>query len=145
MSPSEWCLVLFPALPAELSQENGERGSNGEKEVLGIFGKTGSKWRKEDTGHFLESGVHDGDRELSSGDWGSTGEWGSLFGSRSDMKLSGFKCGDQGSSARKRRYLCRGPRKNKEVFGVQEKQKIIIIPSGAQIVRLFLVFNHSSP
>ena len=30
-------LVLFPALPAELSQENGERGSNGEKEMLRYF------------------------------------------------------------------------------------------------------------
>ena len=36
-------LVLFPALPAELSQENGKRGSNGEKEMLGIFWRTGSK------------------------------------------------------------------------------------------------------
>jgi hypothetical protein len=43
MSPSEWCLVLFPTLPAELSQDRGERGSNGEREMLR---------------HFLENGVH---------------------------------------------------------------------------------------
>ena len=75
---------------------SGERGSNGEREMLR---------------HFLENGVHNGDRELSSGDWGSNGERGSLFGSKSDMKLSGFKCGDQESSARKKSS------------GVQEKQK----------------------
>ena len=46
MSPSEWCLVLFPTLPAELSREIGDRGSNGEKEMLRHFLEMGFKWRK---------------------------------------------------------------------------------------------------
>ena len=66
--------MLFPALPAELSREIGERGSNGEREMLR---------------HFLENGVHNGDHKLSSGDWGSNGEWGSLF----------WQTGERGSNA----------------------------------------------
>ena len=78
MSPSEWCLVLFPTLPAELSQESGERGSNGEREMLrhflesgvqmekgrhGVFsGERGSQWRSQvivrRLGFKLENGVH---------------------------------------------------------------------------------------
>jgi hypothetical protein len=110
--------------------------------------RTGFKWRKGDTGCLLENGVHNDDRELSSGDWGSNGERGSLFGSKSDMKLSGFKCGDQGSSARKKN-ICVGfqEKKSKKFLGFKKrknnnKKKI---SSGVKIVRLFLVFNHSSP
>ena len=128
------------------------RGSNGEKEMWRHFLESGvqMKIRVEDYiqdevlriilcscvtldfgeanishyGCLLENGVHNDDRELSSGEWGSNGERGSLFGSKSDMKLSGFKCGDQGSFARKKN-ICVGvqQKKIKEVFGVQEKVK----------------------
>ena len=49
MSPSEWCLVLFPTLPAELSREIGE------KDMLRHF--PGFKWRKEDVEAFSGDGV----------------------------------------------------------------------------------------
>lgn len=62
MSPSEWCLVLFPTLPAELARENGERGSNGEKETQGVFWRMGfittiTSYRQT-TGVQMENGVH---------------------------------------------------------------------------------------
>jgi hypothetical protein len=62
MSPSEWWLVLFPTLPTELSQENGKRGSNGEKETQGVFWRMGftktiESYRQE-TGVQMENGVH---------------------------------------------------------------------------------------
>ena len=64
MSPSEWCLVLFPTLPAELSQEIGDRGSNGEKEMLRhFFWRSRFNWRKGDVAAFsgvqMEIGVED--------------------------------------------------------------------------------------
>ncbi|KAI5387548.1 hypothetical protein KIW84_073596 [Lathyrus oleraceus] len=105
-------LVLFPALSAELSQVSGERGSNGEKEVLrhflengvqmekgthGVFsGERGSQWRSQVIVRRLrfkmESGVH-------------------YLAKKTTMKLSGFNRGDPGSYARK----C--------LFGVQENEK----------------------
>ena len=60
--PSEWWLVLFPALPMELAWANGERGSNGEKETLGVFWRMGFTMMIESyhqaTGVQMENGVH---------------------------------------------------------------------------------------
>ena len=72
MSPSEWCLVLFPALPAELSREIGDRGSNGEKKMLRHFLEMGFKWRKGDVAAF-------------------SGERGSYWRSRVIVRRLGFK------------------------------------------------------
>ena len=63
MSPSEWCLVLFPTLPAELSREIGDRGSNGEKEVLRHFLDIGVQREKRRHEVFSGDGVHIGDLE----------------------------------------------------------------------------------
>ena len=65
MSPSEWCFGVISDVASG---------------IITSFWRAGFKWRKGDTGCFLENGVHNGDRELSSGDWGSIGERGSLFG-----------------------------------------------------------------
>ena len=61
-----------------------ERGSNGERETQGVFWRMGfttviASYRQA-TGVQLENGVHD-------------------LANESNMKLSGFKCGDPGSSA----------------------------------------------
>ena len=64
--------MLFPTLPAELSREIGERGSNGEKEMLRHFLGTGFKWRKGDVAAF-------------------SGEWGSQWRSRVIVRRLGFK------------------------------------------------------
>ena len=109
--------MLFPTLPAELSREIGERGSNGEKEMLRHFLGTGFKWRKgnveafsgergsngerEMLRHFLENGVHNGDRELSSGDWGSNWRMGFIILAKQDvgvqLQRSGIICAKEKS------------------------------------------------
>jgi hypothetical protein len=120
--------VLFPTLPAELSQEIGERGSNGEKEVLrhflengvqmekgrhGVFsGERGSQRRSQvivrRLGFKMESGVH-------------------YLANKTTMKLSGFNCGDPGSFAQKKIFV-RGSRKRKrgnhqKVSGFKKSKK----------------------
>ena len=65
-------LVLFPTLPAELSREIGDRGSNGEKKMLRHFLEMGFKWRKGDVAAF-------------------SGERGSYWRSRVIVRRLGFK------------------------------------------------------
>jgi hypothetical protein len=105
---------------------SGERGSNGERETQGVFRRAGfttaiSSYRRA-TGVQLESGVH----------------W---LANKTTMKMSGFKCGDRGSYARKYLFGVQEKRKNyqSESFGVQEKVKeIIIIPSGYGVQALVI-------
>ena len=56
-------MVLFPTLPAELSQEIGDRGSNGEKEMLRHFLESGVQMEKRRHEVFSGDGVHIGDRK----------------------------------------------------------------------------------
>ena len=136
--------------------------------------------------HFLENGVHIGDRGLSSGDWGPNRRMGSIyFGKqengvqmqRSEDRLRRENFGVQ-ENEKKSREKFRGSRKRKKrresdnpewMCGVQtmvipELPFILVsrstfqefvsspmltgvvnyYPIRVQIVRLFLVFNHSS-
>ena len=99
--------------------------------------------------HFLESGVQmeKGRHEVFSGEWGS--QWRSRaivrrLGFKWRMgfiilanKMSGFKCSDPGSFARRKISGFKKTKKEK-IFGVQENQKEIIIPSGCVVFRPWL-------
>ena len=84
-----FCRTEMEMISEDVTRSARFRGSNGEKEMLR---------------HFLENGVHIGDRESSSGDWGSNwrmgfiiwqkGEWGSnaeIRGSFAQRKFRGSR------------------------------------------------------
>ena len=109
MSPSEWCLVLFPTLPAELSQESGERGSIGEREMLRHFLESGVQMEKgRCCGIFWRMGFTMAIASYRQATGVQIGEWGSLFWQN---KMLGFNCSDRGSFAQKKN------------LGVQEKHE----------------------
>ena len=70
--------------------------------------------------HFLENGVHIGDRELSSGDWGSNWRMGFIMWQTGER---GSNAGIRGSFAQEKILGFKKMKNARENFGVQEKQK----------------------
>jgi hypothetical protein len=137
MSPSEWLSVISDVASGIITRDWIKGGAEAfsvvqmEKRKCGyIFWRRGSNGEKEMLRHFLENGVHIGDRELSSGDWGSNWRSGFIMLAKRDAEaFSGVQM--QRSEDRLRRENFRGSRKAKE-------KEELRIPRGCVVFRPWL-------
>ena len=84
--------MLFPTLPVELSQEIGDRGSNGEKEVLRHFLESGVQMEKgKCCGIFWRTGFTMAITSYRQATGVQNGEWDSLFGKQDYYEVVGVQ------------------------------------------------------